>query len=399
MIVSQLLNLPQQLAQFPWRNAAQRLGQRFADDRLGQTAGALTFTTLIALVPLLTVALAVVTAFPVFDQFQIVLQRWLVESLIPESISRQVLGYLTQFTTKASRLGSLGFAALMLSAVALILTIDRSLNTIWRVRQQRAWGQRLLLYWSALTLGPLLVAAGLVTMASVISWSGGSLRYQGPGVKMALGVLEFLLLWGGISALYRFVPNTHVAWRPLLLVSFFTALVLEAARSGLTFYLASMPTFSLVYGTFATVPILLVWIYTTWVVVLLGAVLVASWPALVNDASDGEEDQAGRGFALALVCLRLLQQARLQSAGGWDVPRLAQQLGAQPWEVEEVLGLLQQLDWVGRLNEDGNPRYVLLVDLASTQAAPLIDQLLLADSPHSQAVWARCKDWRLAELV
>jgi membrane protein len=194
MIVSQLLNLPQQLAQFPWRNAAQRLGQRFADDRLGQTAGALTFTTLIALVPLLTVALAVVTAFPVFDQFQIVLQRWLVESLIPESISRQVLGYLTQFTTKASRLGSLGFAALMLSAVALILTIDRSLNTIWRVRQQRAWGQRLLLYWSALTLGPLLVAAGLVTMASVISWSGGSLRYQGPGVKIALGVLEFLLL-------------------------------------------------------------------------------------------------------------------------------------------------------------------------------------------------------------
>jgi membrane protein len=399
MIVSQLFSLPQKLLYFPWRRATKRLMHRFADDRLGQTAGALTFTTLIALVPLLTVALAVVTAFPVFDQFQTVLQRWLVESLIPESISRQVLGYLTQFTNKASRLGSWGFAALMLSAVALILTIDRSLNTIWRVRQQRAWGQRLLLYWAALTLGPLLVAAGLVTMASVISWSGGSLRYQGPGVKMALGVLEFLLLWGGICGLYRFVPNTHVAWRPLLLGSFFTALVLEAARSGLTFYLASMPTFSLVYGTFATVPILLVWIYTTWVVVLLGAVLVASWPALVNDASDGQQDQAGRGFALALACLRLLQQARLQSAGGWDVPRLAQQIGAPPWEVEEVLALLQQLDWVGCLNEDGIPRYVLLVDLASTQAAPLIDQLLLADTAHSQGVWARCKDWRLAELV
>ena len=376
-----------------------RLMHRFADDRLGQTAGALTFTTLIALVPLLTVALAVVTAFPVFDQFQTVLQRWLVESLIPESISRQVLGYLTQFTTKASRLGSLGFAALMLSAVALILTIDRSLNTIWRVRQQRAWGQRLLLYWAALTLGPLLVAAGLVTMASVISWSGGSLRYQGPGVKTALGVLEFLLLWGGISGLYRFVPNTHVAWRPLLVVSFFTALVLEAARSGLTFYLASMPTFSLIYGTFATVPILLVWIYTTWVVVLLGAVLVASWPALVNDASAGDENQAGRGFALALACLRLLQQARLESAGGWDVPRLAQQLGAETWEVEEVLALLQTLDWVGRLNEDGSPRYVLLIDTATTRAAPLMNQLLLNDNAQTQAVWARWKDWRLAELL
>ena len=399
MIVSQLLVLPQKLLHFPWQRAIKRLTHRFADDRLGQTAGALTFTTLIALVPLLTVALAVVTAFPVFDQFQTVLQRWLVESLIPETISRQVLGYLTQFTTKASRLGSFGFAALMLSAVALILTIDRSLNTIWRVRQQRAWGQRLLLYWAALTLGPLLVAAGLVTMASVISWSGGSLRYQGPGVKLALGVLEFLLLWGGISGLYRFVPNTHVAWRPLLLGSFFTALVLEAARSGLTFYLASMPTFSLVYGTFATVPILLVWIYTTWVVVLLGAVLVASWPALSNDSLDGYEDQAGRGFTLALGCLRLLQQARLQSAGGLDVPRLAKQLSVESWEVDEVLDLLTQLDWVGRLSEDNSPRYVLLIDLASTQAAPLIDHLLLADTPHSQAVWARWKDWRLAELV
>jgi len=372
---------------------------RFADDRLGQTAGALTFTTLIALVPLLTVALAVVTAFPVFDQFQTVLQRWLVESLIPESISRQVLGYLTQFTTKASRLGSFGFAALMLSALALILTIDRSLNTIWRVRQQRPWGQRLLLYWAALTLGPLLVAAGLVTMASVITWSGGSLRYQGPGVKMALGVLEFLLLWGGISALYRFVPNTQVSWRPLLLGSFFTALVLEAARSGLTFYLASMPTFSLVYGTFATVPILLVWIYTTWVVVLLGAVLVASWPALANDLSDTYEERAGRGFALALGCLRLLQQARLQSAGGLDVTRLAQQLGVESWEIDEVMGLLTQLDWVGRLSESTAPRYVLLIDLATTRAAPLMNLLLLADNAHTQAVWARWQDWRLAELI
>jgi membrane protein len=181
--------------------------------------------------------------------------------------------------------------------------------------------------------------------------------------------------------------------------SFFTALVLEAARSGLTFYLASMPTFSLVYGTFATVPILLVWIYTTWVVVLLGAVLVASWPALSNDSLDGYEDQAGRGFTLALGCLRLLQQARLQSAGGLDVPRLAKQLGVESWEVDEVLDLLTQLDWVGHLSEDNSPRYVLLIDLASTQAAPLIDHLLLADTPHSQAVWARWKDWRLAEMV
>ena len=372
---------------------------RFADDRLGQTAGALTFTTLIALVPLLTVALAVVTAFPIFDQFQTVLQRWLVESLIPESISRQVLGYLTQFTTKASRLGSFGFAALMLSAVALMLTIDRSLNTIWRVRQQRAWGQRLLLYWAALTLGPLLVAAGLLTMASVITWSGGSLRYQGPGVKMALGVLEFLLLWGGISALYRLVPNTYVAWRPVLVGSFVTALVLEGARSVLAWYLASMPTFSLIYGTFATVPILLVWIYTAWVVVLFGAVLVASWPSLSQGLSDAGDSHAGQSFALSLGCLRLLQQARMQSAGGLGLDGLAQPLQADPWQVQEVLDTLVQLDWVGVLNQPQALRYALLIDLASTRAAPLMNQLLLNDNAQTQAVWARWKDWRLAEMV
>ena len=356
---------------------------------------------MIALVPLVTVALAVVTAFPIFDQFQTVLQRWLVESLIPESISRQVLGYLTQFTNKASRLGSFGFAALMASAVALVLTIDRSLNTIWRVRQQRAWGQRLLLYWATLTLGPLLLAASLVIMASVISLSGGSLRYQGPGVKLFLNVLEFLLLWGGISGLYRFVPNTHVAWRPLLIGSFTTALVLEAARGVLAFYLASMPTFSLVYGAFATVPILLVWIYTTWVVVLLGAVLVASWPNLTQDLPVDDEAQVGQGFALALACLRLLDQARTQSRVGLDASGLARQLRADVDLVDQVLATLVQLDWVGLLSEPTArvPRHVLLIDLASTKAAPLMAQLLLSDHPHTQAVWARWQDWRLAELI
>jgi membrane protein len=303
MIVSYIQKLLRQTRAFPWRQTLQRLRERFAEDRLGQSAGALTFTTTIALVPLITVSLAVVTAFPLFDKFQNVLQRWLIESLIPDSISRQVLGYLTQFTTKASRLGVVSFAALMFSALALVFTIDRSLNAIWRVNKVRPWGQRLLLYWAALTLGPVLVAAGLVTMASVILWSGGSLRSQSPTMKLALDALEFLLLWGGISALYRFVPNTHVPWRQVLGGSLGTTLVLEIARSLLTWYLARISTFSLVYGAFATVPILLVWIYMTWVIVLLGAVLVASWPGL-RMGHVRERQAPGAFFQLALDTLR-----------------------------------------------------------------------------------------------
>jgi membrane protein len=401
MIVTHISNFVSRLRQFPWRQTARRLGQRFTEDRLGQTAGALTFTTTIALVPLITVALAVITAFPLFDQFQNVLQRWLIESLIPDTISRQVLGYLTQFTTKASRLGVVSFAALMFSALALVFTIDRSLNAIWRVNKTRPWGQRVLLYWGALTLGPILVAAGLVTMASVILWTGGSLRSQSPAMKQALDVLEFVLLWGGISALYRFVPNTHVPWRQVLVGSLGTTLVMEIARSLLTWYLARMSTFSLVYGAFATVPILLVWIYMTWSIVLLGAVLVASWTGLTM-GHVRDPQLPGADFQLALDTLRELNNSRVGKSYGAGLRELSVRLNADPLQMQQVLEQLQQLDWVGLLNEDNAgkaPRYVLLVDANSVLVEPLMTQLLLADEPGSKAVHQQWRDRVLADFI
>jgi len=401
MIVTHISNFVSRLRQFPWRQTARRLGQRFTEDRLGQTAGALTFTTTIALVPLITVALAVITAFPLFDQFQNVLQRWLIESLIPDTISRQVLGYLTQFTTKASRLGVVSFAALMFSALALVFTIDRSLNAIWRVNKTRPWGQRVLLYWGALTLGPILVAAGLVTMASVILWTGGSLRSQSPAMKQALDVLEFVLLWGGISALYRFVPNTHVPWRQVLVGSLGTTLVMEIARSLLTWYLARMSTFSLVYGAFATVPILLVWIYMTWSIVLLGAVLVASWTGLTM-GHVRDPQLPGANFQLALDTLRELNNSRVGKSYGAGLRELSVRLNADPLQMQQVLEQLQQLDWVGLLNEDNAgkaPRYVLLVDANSVLVEPLMTQLLLADEPGSKAVHQQWRDRVLADFI
>ena len=401
MIVSYISSSLGKLQQFPWRKTARRLSQRFADGRLGQTAGALTFTTTIALVPLITVALAVVTAFPLFDQFQNVLQRWLIESLIPDSISRQVLGYLTQFTSKASRLGVVSFAALMFSALALVFTIDRSLNAIWRVSKPRPWGQRLLLYWAVLTLGPVLVATGLVTMASVITWSGGSLRSQSPAMKQALDMLEFVLLWAGISALYRFVPNTHVPWRQVLGGSLLTTMVVEIARSLLAWYLANMSTFSLVYGAFATVPILLVWIYMSWVIVLLGAVLVASWPGLfMGHVRDTQAP--GAAFQLAIDTLRELSAAQRQGMHGASLPDLADKLQADPLQMQQVLELLQQLDWAGLLNEDSPglaPRYVLLVDVQTAPLAMLIDALLLVREPGNESLYAKWQGWVLADVL
>src|SRR5512145_3231629 len=148
-----------ELTRFPWKDTALTLGERFREDRLGLTASSLTFTTMIALVPFFTVALAIFTAFPMFSKLQSNLQTWLVQSLVPDAIARQVLCYLQQFAGKASRLGGVGLAALIVSAIALVLTIDRTLNNIWRVRRPRPFGQRVLIYWAAITLGPMLLAA------------------------------------------------------------------------------------------------------------------------------------------------------------------------------------------------------------------------------------------------
>ncbi|HWI79033.1 MAG TPA: YihY family inner membrane protein, partial [Ramlibacter sp.] len=267
------MDVPQLLAnciRFPWKSTALTLGERFREDRLGLTASSLTFTTTMALVPFFTVALAVFTAFPMFGKLQASLQGWLVQSLIPDAIARQVLGYLTQFAGKASRLGTAGVAALFVTALALVLTIDRTLNSIWRVKRPRPFGQRVLVYWAVMTLGPLLLGASLSITSYLISESRGLVRAMPGAVQLSLDLIQFGLLAAGLAALYRYVPNTPVrrghAWAGAL----FAALGLEIARRLLAVYLGKVPTYSLVYGAFATLPILLVWIYIAWVIVLLG---------------------------------------------------------------------------------------------------------------------------------
>ncbi|MFM8770114.1 MAG: YihY family inner membrane protein, partial [Rubrivivax sp.] len=147
--------------------------QRFREDRLGMTAGSLTFTTLIALVPLLTVTLALFTAFPMFSSFQGALERLFLQNLVPDTIARPVLSALSQFAGKASRMGALGLAALAATALALIMTIDRTLNAIWRVRRPRSLGRRLLIYWAVLTVGPLVLGASLTMTSTVLAATRG----------------------------------------------------------------------------------------------------------------------------------------------------------------------------------------------------------------------------------
>ena len=153
--------------QFPWKTTALTLRERFREDRLGVTASSLTFTTIISLVPLFTVGLAVFSAFPMFGRMQAGLQKWLVESLIPDAIARQVLMYLNQFAAKAGQLSLIGGLAFFATAFSALLTINRTLNRIWRVRRPRSLAHRLTLYWVFLTLGPLVFAISIAVNAQV----------------------------------------------------------------------------------------------------------------------------------------------------------------------------------------------------------------------------------------
>ncbi|TSA09194.1 MAG: YihY family inner membrane protein, partial [Comamonadaceae bacterium] len=260
----------QEILRFPWKSTARTLRERFREDRLGVTASSLTFTSTMALVPLITVALAVFTAFPMFSKFQEVLQKWLMESLIPDNIARQVMAYLTQFASHSSRLGGAGVALLFVTALALILTIDHTLNSIWRVRTPRPLGQRILIYWAGLTLGPLLLGFSLSLSSYAISASRGVVSVLPGGVELLLDLLHCFMLEGGIAALYFYVPNVRVRWAHAWAGGLFVSAALELAKKLLTLYLAKVPTYSVLYGAFATVPILLIWIYTAWLIVLLG---------------------------------------------------------------------------------------------------------------------------------
>jgi membrane protein len=377
------------LARFPWLSTALTLRERFREDRLGISASSLTFTTMIALVPFFTVALAVFTAFPMFSKVQSNLQAWLVQSLVPDAIARQVLGYLTQFAGKASRLGGVGLAALLFSALALVLTIDRTLNNIWRVRRPRPLGQRVLLYWAAITLGPMLLASSLATTSYVVSAGRGLVSALPGALTFIIDAVEFLVLAIAFTAMYRYVPNTPVKRQHAVAGGVFVAVGIELAKRLLAWYLGSVPTYSMVYGAFATVPILLVWVYIVWLIVLFGAVIAAYLPSLLA----GPRRRAGAHgwqFQLAVEILRLLDGARAGARRGMTASELAGSMEVDILQLEPVLQTLVQLDWIGRLNEVDDrdaTRYVLLADVQSTALEPLMRHLLLPVSEATAKLW------------
>ena len=381
-----------ELMQFPWQPMGRTLWRRFREVRLGMTASSLTFTTVLALVPLFTLGLAIFTAFPIFAKVQDQLQRWLIDSLVPESISRQVLGSLTQFSKKANRLGLVGLIAVVMTSLALLVTIDRTLGQIWRVNRPRPWGQRVLIYWAGLTLGPLLLGGSLAISSYLFTgYLSDYADWLPVTVRSLLDLVEFGLLAATVTGLYYYLPNTRVDWRHALTGGVAVALGLELAKNLLAIYLAQMPTYSAIYGAFSAVPILLVWIYVAWVVVLLGAVLTASLPEIGRQAKR-PVDGPGWSFRLALETLGLLRDARVNSPQGLRLIEMASQLKIEHRHAIRVMDALHELGWAGRIEQADaktDSAWVLLIDLSTTPLAPLAEKLWLAHAGEADVIWQK----------
>src|SRR3954470_9123992 len=301
------------------RHPLQQLGRfilhvlrRFEEERCLQIASSLTYTTLLSLVPLLTVALTLISAFPAFSEFTSHVDDFLSENVLPEAISDVISRYIEEFTEKAARLTALGIAGLALTSFLMMYTIERAFNVIWRVRRGRGMAQRVVMYWSILTLAPTLIGASLTVTTFVLSRSLGWVEGAPWVGETALRLVAPMFTVAAFTLLYYIVPSRPVQPRHAFVGGLVAGVSFEIMKRGFALYVALTPTYTMVYGAFATIPVFLVWIYASWVVAVLGAVVAALLPdyRLLR----GEKRAlTGVAFADALEILRVLIDCQRRS--------------------------------------------------------------------------------------
>jgi len=261
------------------RHSTERIVRAALKDNLLHVAASLAFTTILAIVPLLAVTLSLMTAFPIFSEFENALQQFLRQQFLPEEFSATVMNYLDEFVSKASGLSAIGGVFLFITSVLVIMSIDDALNDIWHVKRQRPIGQRLLIYWAVITLGPVVLGASLWASSSMVQQA---LSFQDSGamvpVQAVAAWLPFVISWVGCTLLFLTVPNCRVGYGPALAGGFISSLLFQAIKLGIGIYLANIPTYTVIYGAFSVLPTFLVWIYMSWLAFLFGAVVSANLP-------------------------------------------------------------------------------------------------------------------------
>lgn len=319
---------------------------RLQEDRCTQMAASLTFTTLLSVVPLITIALTLFSAFPVFSEFSTPLKEYILMNMVPETGGRIITDYMQQFAESASRLTAVGIVFLAVTAMLLMLTIDNAFNMIWRVSRPRSLLQRVLVYWAVITLAPLLVGGSL----SLTSWLVGfSAEYAQriPKLSMdAIKLIPLLLTTAAFTLLFRVVPNRFVPMSHAIIGGLIGAVAFESMNRAFAFYISHFPTYKLVYGAFASVPIFLMWVYFSWLTVLFGAIITASlshW----RSTHSLRLDQAAKLY-YAVGILKLMHKG-LSKGEVQTLPVLSRHLHIGYDDVERILEKLVEAKIVGKL--------------------------------------------------
>ncbi|MEO7885565.1 MAG: YhjD/YihY/BrkB family envelope integrity protein [Polaromonas sp.] len=255
-----------------------RLLQRGRDERLPQAAGGLTFTLMLSMVPLLAVSFALFARIPALHAAGEAIREHLLRGLLPEGIAKTVLKHLAQFAGNASGLTLVGFAVLLVSALSLLLSMENTLNRIWQVKKPRPLLRRLGLYTGMLLTGPVLIGASLWGASYLVAASSGLVAAQPTWLLHTLSLGPVVLSAAGFTCLFRFVPYTVVRWRDAIAGGLLAGIAFELGKYGFAIYLANVPTYRTIYGAFAPLLAFLVWVYYSWLVTLVAAVVSASLP-------------------------------------------------------------------------------------------------------------------------
>jgi membrane protein len=286
------------------------LWQRFVDDKCFETAGALSYTTLVSLVPLMVAALAMFSVFPVFAGARETLLNFVFRSFVPAA-GHHVQAALQDFAKNASGLTGVSILVMLFSAISMMVSIEDRMNRIWRVQRPRGWVSRLLLYWAALTLGPILVVGGL----AVSSYITALPLLQGTAVQLGMGgrllrVLPFVVTFITLWLLYVVVPNRRVSRRDAAIGALLGAVLFEFARWGFRWFVHGAHTYQQIYGALAALPIFLLWIYLSWIIVILGASIAASISSYEYQPSDKTLPEGAEFLGLMVVLRHFVEAQR-----------------------------------------------------------------------------------------
>lgn len=291
------------------------LWQRFHDDKCFETAGALSYTTLVSLVPLMVAALAMFSAFPVFAQARDTLLDFVFRNFVPAA-GHHIEEALQGFASNASQLTGLSILVMLFSAVSMMVSIEDRLNRIWRVQRPRSWSSRVLLYWAALTLGPILVVGGLAvgsyfTAQPLLQNPSAPVPPQPPHGLPVLRMVPFLATFVALWLMYTLVPNKRVSRRDATIGALFAAVLFEIARWGFRLFVHGAHTYQQIYGkALAAIPIFLVWIYLSWIIVILGASIAAAISAFEYESPNAKLPEGAELLGLLVVLRHFVEAHR-----------------------------------------------------------------------------------------